>query len=137
MPTRRISKTQTNFATKQAMENADQILEWLYIGGSLVAGNRQALSNLGITAVLNCCERIPFASRKTSNLLLRWTSLSFAASVHCRAHKHMHVSSNEPARMISDRPVNAVHAAAMMFAYAFASPVPFLQMNSDRGAEIL
>mmetsp|Transcript_85769 Transcript_85769/g.275804 ORF Transcript_85769/g.275804 Transcript_85769/m.275804 type:complete len:292 (-) Transcript_85769:929-1804(-) len=59
------------FATRRAVENASQILDWLYVSGSLAAGSRAALSALGISFVLNCCERTPFASKRTENLLLK------------------------------------------------------------------
>eukprot|EP00656_Telonema_subtile_P032078 TRINITY_DN35150_c0_g2_i1.p1 TRINITY_DN35150_c0_g2~~TRINITY_DN35150_c0_g2_i1.p1 ORF type:complete len:214 (-),score=36.81 TRINITY_DN35150_c0_g2_i1:284-925(-) len=59
-------------ATREAMRNADLVLEaWLYIGGSMAAGSRAALQALGVRWVLNCCERIPFASSKTHNLVLK------------------------------------------------------------------
>ena len=51
-----------SFATRQAIQNADLITDWLYIGGSLAAGSKPALRAMGVLWVLNCCERIPFAS---------------------------------------------------------------------------
>merc|ERR1719379_352970 len=55
---------------RQALADATKVLDWLYLGGQQAASSRAALSKLGITHVLNCCERVPFASNKTQNMLL-------------------------------------------------------------------
>lgn len=60
-----------SFKIRQALENASLILDWCYIGGGQVAASRGALREMKVGWVLNCCERIPFASEKTRNLLLR------------------------------------------------------------------
>ena len=59
-----------SFNVRKAVSNASPILPWLYIGGSLVSESKAALSVLRVGHVLNCCERIPFASRATNNLMI-------------------------------------------------------------------
>jgi hypothetical protein len=62
---------QLPFATQQAVANASQITDWLFISGSMAAQSKSALKALKIGYVLNCCERIPFAlGDRTHNLLL-------------------------------------------------------------------
>lgn len=52
-------------------ERASRIFDWLYIGGEEAATDAVYLQFLGIQRVVNCCERIPFASQSTANLQLR------------------------------------------------------------------
>ena len=41
------------------------------MSGSLFAASAKALKQLGVQCVLSCCERMPFASNRTENLLVR------------------------------------------------------------------
>eukprot|EP00928_Gymnodinium_smaydae_P034125 TRINITY_DN24263_c0_g1_i1.p1 TRINITY_DN24263_c0_g1~~TRINITY_DN24263_c0_g1_i1.p1 ORF type:complete len:329 (+),score=65.56 TRINITY_DN24263_c0_g1_i1:61-987(+) len=47
-------------AVRQALADASEIRDgWLFLGGSMAAGNLAALQQLNITCVLNCCPRVP------------------------------------------------------------------------------
>lgn len=52
-------------------EGMSKILDWLYISGDEVSRCPMLLERQGITHVLNCCERLPFASPSTTNLRLK------------------------------------------------------------------
>ena len=57
-----------SFSARKALEDASEIKDgWLFLSGQLAATNLECLQRLGITHVLNCCERIPckFKSRLT------------------------------------------------------------------------
>lgn len=48
------------FAVWQALKDASNVKDgWLFLGGQMAAGNLTALQQLGVTHVLNCCDRIP------------------------------------------------------------------------------
>lgn len=52
-------------AERQALENASDVFEgWIFVGGSLAASSLPALKALGVTHVLNCCDRIPCQFQK-------------------------------------------------------------------------
>ena len=62
------SSAKPSFAARKALEDASEVRDgWLYLSGQLAASNLECLERLGITHVLNCCERIPckFKSRYT------------------------------------------------------------------------
>lgn len=42
---------------------------WLFLGGNLAASNRAALQELGVTHIINCCDRIPCHFKKTFTYL--------------------------------------------------------------------
>lgn len=55
-----VPKGPPSFATKKALEDASEVKDgWLFLSGQLAASNLDCLRRLGITHVLNCCERIP------------------------------------------------------------------------------
>eukprot|EP00434_Breviolum_minutum_P029090 symbB.v1.2.025730.t1/scaffold2516.1/size77141/5 len=55
-----VPKGPPSFATKKALEDASEVKDgWLFLSGQLAASNLGCLQRLGITHVLNCCERIP------------------------------------------------------------------------------
>ncbi len=55
-----VPKGPPSFATKKALEDASEVKDgWLFLSGQLAASNWGCLQRLGITHVLNCCERIP------------------------------------------------------------------------------
>lgn len=56
-------------------EEASKVLDWIYIGGAEAAANCKSLEERGIRHILNCCERIPFASECTRNQQLRMRDL--------------------------------------------------------------
>lgn len=58
------------FAVRRALEDASLVTDWLVVGGSLVAGSREALAALDVGFVLNCCERLKCASRAVRSLVL-------------------------------------------------------------------
>ena len=42
------------------MEDASDIREgWLFLGGQMAASSLDGLQQIGITHILNCCERVP------------------------------------------------------------------------------
>mmetsp|Transcript_91867 Transcript_91867/g.230879 ORF Transcript_91867/g.230879 Transcript_91867/m.230879 type:complete len:388 (-) Transcript_91867:92-1255(-) len=49
------------------LDEASRVLAWLFIGGAEAAATHEVLEEHGIKHVLNCCERIPFASENTRN----------------------------------------------------------------------
>merc|ERR1712048_675599 len=59
------STSQPSFAEKQAMKDCSEVLDnWLFLGGNLAASNLAVLRRLGITSVLNCCDRVPCKFQK-------------------------------------------------------------------------
>lgn len=51
---------------RQALKDASEIKDgWLFLGGNLSASNLAALQELGVTHVLNCCERVPCKFKKS------------------------------------------------------------------------
>lgn len=47
-------------AERQALEDATDVYSgWLFLGGQAAAGSLAALRKLGVTHVLNCCDRVP------------------------------------------------------------------------------
>ena len=48
-----------SWAARKAMEDASQVHSWLFLSGQMAASNLECLQALGVTHVLNCCERIP------------------------------------------------------------------------------
>jgi len=47
-------------AVRQAVEDTSMVHEdWLFVGGQMAAGSLEGLQQVGITHVLNCCERVP------------------------------------------------------------------------------
>lgn len=49
------------------VDEISQVLDWLFLGGAPGAANAEALKSLDIGHILNCCERLPFASDTTRN----------------------------------------------------------------------
>eukprot|EP00439_Symbiodinium_sp_Y106_P004245 s171_g1.t1 len=61
-------KGRAPLAVRQAVEDASDIREgWLFLGGQMAASSLDSLQQIGITHILNCCERVPckFRSRIT------------------------------------------------------------------------
>ncbi|CAE7366367.1 DSPTP1B [Symbiodinium natans] len=61
-------KVRAPLAVRQAVADASDIREgWLFLGGQLAASSLEGLQQLGITHIMNCCERVPckFRSRIT------------------------------------------------------------------------
>lgn len=59
------------WAARKAMEDASQVHSWIFLSGQMAASNLECLQALGVTHVLNCCERIPckFKARLTYRVL--------------------------------------------------------------------
>ncbi|CAE7745886.1 Dusp19 [Symbiodinium pilosum] len=61
-------KARAPLAVRQAVEDASDVREgWLFLGGQMAASSLEGLQQIGITHILNCCERVPckFRSRIT------------------------------------------------------------------------
>lgn len=55
-----VPKGPPSFATRKALEDASEVKEgWLFLSGQLAASSLDCLQRLGISHVMNCCERIP------------------------------------------------------------------------------
>ena len=53
-------KRRAPLAVRQAVADASDIREgWLFLGGQMAASSLDGLQQIGITHVLNCCERVP------------------------------------------------------------------------------
>ncbi|CAJ1334438.1 unnamed protein product [Effrenium voratum] len=61
------SKPPSSISARQALEDATDIGDGIFLSGQLAAGNLECLQRLGITHILNCCERLPckFRARLT------------------------------------------------------------------------
>lgn len=56
----KVVKSSHSFAEKQALKDCSEVKDgWLFLGGNLSAGNLVVLRDLGITHILNCCDRVP------------------------------------------------------------------------------
>ncbi|CAJ1334439.1 unnamed protein product [Effrenium voratum] len=53
------SKPPSSISARQALEDATDIGDGIFLSGQLAAGNLECLQRLGITHILNCCERLP------------------------------------------------------------------------------
>ena len=55
-----VPKGPPSFATRKALEDASEVKDgWLFLSGQLAASSLDCLQRLGISHVMNCCERIP------------------------------------------------------------------------------
>eukprot|EP00927_Polykrikos_kofoidii_P055670 TRINITY_DN49891_c0_g1_i1.p1 TRINITY_DN49891_c0_g1~~TRINITY_DN49891_c0_g1_i1.p1 ORF type:complete len:542 (-),score=81.69 TRINITY_DN49891_c0_g1_i1:65-1627(-) len=53
---------------RHALEDCKDVHDgWLFLGGSIAASNLVVLQELGVTHVLNCCERVPCKFKKALN----------------------------------------------------------------------
>ncbi|CAE7738324.1 DSPTP1B [Symbiodinium necroappetens] len=53
-------KRRAPLAVRQAVADASDIREgWLFLGGQMAASSLDGLQQIGITHILNCCERVP------------------------------------------------------------------------------
>jgi len=84
-PGRKSAGGPRTFAEKQALKDASEVKDgWLFLGGNLSAGNLAVLRELGVTHVLNCCDRVPCKFKKS--LTYKVVSVTDTKAADIRKH---------------------------------------------------